>query len=249
MDSLISRLDHAINGEKNAVCVFDIDSTIFNVSPRNQDIFDLFCSIYSSQHPILHKLSSNIRLKYTDWGLEPYISTIQNLSAPLESRSELKNLARSFWKKHFFAGTFLHSDEPYKGVERFIHWLHQKGAQILYLTGRDDHRMRQGTLLQLKHWNLPLENDNDLITKPHKGLIDGNYKSSELKKIFNLFPDHPLFFFDNEPSVFEHCTFPSQPHYTPVFIESTHSSRSQVKDSWLKLDVRNYSQLLQDLQK
>ncbi len=240
MESLISRLDQALNGQKKPVLVFDIDSTIFNVSPRNQDIFDLFCSINSSKYPILPKLSSNYRLTYEDWGLEPYIQSA-------DTNESLKKDAVSFWKTHFFAGTFLFSDEPYVKAIELIKLLHKKGAVVLYLTGRDNQRMRAGTLAQLKHWLLPLEKDDDLITKPHKGMKDGEYKSEALLKIFESYKNHPVFFFDNEPSVLEHCIFPGFDSYTPVFIKSTHSNRSTPQPEWPSLDVHDYKKIFSSI--
>ncbi len=240
MDSLISRLDQALNGQKKTVFVFDIDSTIFNVSPRNQAIFDLFCSIYASKHPTLNKLTSLVRLSYKDWGLDPYTSLIKN-------EEELKKLASRFWRKHFFTGTFLHSDKPYNEAIPLIHFLKSKDCEIYYLTGRDDHRMRKGSLLQLKHWRLPLKEDNFLITKPHKKMNDGDYKNGEISALLKKYTGHPLFFLDNEPSVLEHCIFPEEKSYTPVFIESTHSSRSQPQKNWPSLNALKYSDLLSQL--
>lgn len=240
MESLTSRLDQALNGQKKPVLVFDIDSTIFNVSPRNQAIFDLFCSVYSPKHPILHKLTSSTRLSHEDWGLKPYIDHI-------EKDKTLKKLALSFWKKHFFAGAFLKSDKPYNAAIELIQFLKQSGAVILYLTGRDDHRMREGTLLQLKHWKLPLDKDSNLITKPHKGMDDGDYKSDALMDCFKNYKNHPVFFFDNEPSVLEHCIFPENTTYTPVFIKSTHSNRSQPDQNWLSLNALSYKSFLNSL--
>ncbi|MGH1468931.1 MAG: HAD family hydrolase [Bdellovibrionales bacterium] len=240
MESLISRLDQALNGQKKPILVFDIDSTIFNVSPRNQAIFDLFCSINATKNPFLLNLSSNYRLTYTDWGLDPYTSLIN-------TNDELKKGAVSFWKKHFFAGTFLPLDQPYDKVIELIKLMHSKGAVVLYLTGRDDHRMREGTLAQLKHWSLPLEKDSDLITKPHKGMKDGEYKSGALLEIFKSYPQHHVFFFDNEPSVLKHCIFPELDLYTPIFINSTHSSRSTPQPHWPSLDVLNYDKVFSSL--
>lgn len=237
MDSLISRFDQALNGQKKPILIFDIDSTIFNVSPRNQDIFDLFCSIYSGKNPILHKVSSLVRLSYKDWGLDPYTNLIGN-------ETELKKSASSFWRKHFFAGTFLSSDQPYNKALELVCFFESKGCEILYLTGRDNHRMREGTLHQLKHWKLPLKKDSDLITKPHKGMNDGDYKKSEISALLKKYLGHPIFFFDNEPSVLEYCIFSEQKNYTPIFIKSTHSSRALPQKEWHSLEALAYEDFL-----
>ncbi len=219
------------------VFVWDLDSTIFNVSPRNQDIFDLFCSINAHKSPELLKASSSYRLSFSDWGLEPY-------TKKLLQNDKLKNSAVSFWKKHFFSGTFLHSDRPYPFVIDFIKTLKSKGAKILYLTGRDVKRMRAGSLNQLRHWGLPLDDDADLITKPHKGMKDGEYKNSALSEIFKMHPKSPVFFFDNEPAVLKHCEFEIQKDYSLIFVKSTHSNRATPNDHWLSVGTNQYEKLL-----
>ncbi len=242
MESLISRFDQAINGQKKPVLIFDIDSTIFNVSPRNQDIFDLFCSIHKAKNPILLKISSSYQLKYTDWGLNPYLNMIPN-------NDSLKKEAHSFWKNHFFSGTFLFSDKPYKGIIPLIKLLYSKNSLILYLTGRDDHRMRKATLLQLRHWGLPLDTEKNLITKPHKKMNDGEYKNKALLRIFKIYFKHSIFFFDNEPSVLKHCLFPELNNYTPIFINSTHSARSKPEPNWPYLNILEYDKFLSAIEK
>jgi hypothetical protein len=241
MEELISRLDQALNEQNKLICVFDIDSTIFNVSPRNQEIFDLFCSTNLNAREVLHKVSSGYRLKQRDWGLRPYLS-----HASLSDK--LRADAREFWKRHFFAGTFLGSDQPYSKVVDWIQALHSKKARIMYLTGRDNKRMRKGTLLQLKTWRLPLDRDEDLITKPLKGLVDGEYKHNELKLILEENPEHHVLFFDNEPSVLDHCQFENErDRYQAFFINSTHSERSEPKKHWPVINVEDYPTLLEKL--
>lgn len=235
MESLASRLNRALK-EKNNLFVFDIDSTIFNVSPRNQAILNLFSKSYANQLTELPTDLAKIKLSPTDWGIRPYNEKITN--------QEIKQKARKFWNTHFFAGTFLPDDQPYEHIINVIQELKSKGAKIKYLTGRDHHRMRQGSLLQLKHWQLPLDQDEDLITKPHKDHLDQSYKRTELKHLLQNTPYSNTFFFDNEPSVFEHCLFPEKTNYTPVFIKSTHSAKRQPCPSWWTLSAFEYLDFL-----
>jgi hypothetical protein len=237
MDNLISSFDHALNEQKKPLFVFDIDSTIFNVSPRNQAIFDLFRTLNMKKNEELLKFDPKLKLTAEDWGLDPYTDHLGG------EDSLLRKKALKFWRKHFFAGTFLHTDKPYPYATQWIKKLAERGASIKYLTGRDNHRMRTGTLAQLKHWGLPLIKDSDLITKPQKGLKDGPYKRDALKKLIGDFKGSKIFFLDNEPAVLDHCLFPEEKNYKIIYIESTHSSRSTPQSDWVTLNAFEYESL------
>lgn len=234
METVISRLNNAHTQQKNIVAIFDIDSTLFNVTPRNQDILNLYLKAYNLGH-----LSHN--LKDHDWGVETFIKKIHSKVDVLQ--------AKKFWKKHFFSGTFLFSDKLYKGAKELLSAFESIGAQIYYLTGRDNERMRAGTLKQLKFWNLPLKSNQRLITKGHKSLPDGAYKRSKIESIFKNYENNntEFFFFDNEPVVLSHCIFENHKNYTPIFINSTHSNRMKPDPSWLSIDTHSYEDLFKHI--
>lgn len=241
MDNLTSSFDQALNEQKKPLFVFDLDSTVFNVSPRNQAIFDLFRTLNMKNHEELLKFNSKHKLTAHDWGLEPYTDHLGGEEALLRKE------ALRFWRKHFFSGTFLHADKPYPFALEWIKKLAQKGAHIKYLTGRDNHRMRVGSLAQLKHWSLPLAQDSDLITKPQKGMKDGPYKRNALQKLIEDFQGSKIFFLDNEPAVLDHCVFQEEKNYKLIFIESTHSSRSKPQPDWAKISAFEYEHYFQKL--
>ncbi len=231
MDRLISRLDKALNQQKSITLIFDIDSTIFDVTPRNQDILNLF--LHTKED-----ISNNYTLNPFDWGIERFLKD--------NNSEKIKKNAKQFWSKHFFSGTFLNSDVPYPMAIESIRNFSQLGFEILYLTGRDSFRMREGTLKQLKHWKLPLIANNDLITKPNKNLKDGPYKAESIKNIIkNRHKKTEFLFFDNEPVVIDHCQFLDLENYEAFYIESTHSNRMSPNSSWSKIPVESYPQIFQ----
>jgi len=233
MQRLTSRLDKALNQQKSITAVFDIDSTIFDVTPRNQEILNLF---------LKRNKSSNIKheLRQKEWGIETFLK--------IQASEEYKNEAKSFWRRQFFSGTFLNSDKPYNCAIELIQTLNKLGAEILYLTGRDTARMRSGSLRQLKHWKLPLIKDEDLFTKPHKGMPDGPYKALFIEEILKDRQQKEIYFFDNEPVVLDHCIFPEKKNYQAVFVDSTHSNRMQPKKDWITLKVEDYPYLCKKLE-
>lgn len=230
METMISRLNNARTQQKNIVAIFDIDSTIFNVTPRNQEILNLYLEA--------HKLKSlSHKLEEHHWGVESFITKLLSI--------EEKLMARKFWTRHFFSGTFLWSDQLYTKVKELLLILESIGAKIHYLTGRDNERMRSGTLKQLKYWGLPLADNARLITKEHRSLPDGAYKRGKIERLLNGYDSHSteFFFFDNEPVVLSHCLFEGLKNYTPVFIESTHSNRMKPDLDWLTIKTSSYNEI------
>ena len=234
MDELLSRLDKALNQQKSITAIFDMDSTIFDVTPRNQEILNLFFHKHKRLKAEKH------RLKPLEWGIERFLNK--------EYSDKFKKEAKSFWKRHFFAGTFLNSDRPYPGAIEFLHGLKGIGSEVLYLTGRDTERMRTGSLKQLKYWKLPLDQDEQLYTKPHKGMPDGPYKSLFIKKIIKQRLNNEILFFDNEPVVLDHCSFNDRKNYKAFFIKSTHSNRMKPKSQWPKISVEEYPKIAKALE-
>lgn len=245
MDALISRLYSSLKKSKSKpLAVFDIDSTIFNVSPRNQVIYEAVLKEAWLKNKLKKESFDQLKsktLSFSDWGLEPLYKVLINELSEVELKT-----ARKFWVERFFTGEYLKYDEPYQYCIPFIQKLEEAGFYIMYLTGRDDHRMREGTLNQLKKWELPLKKDTDLITKPTKGLVDGPYKREALLNLLST--ENHTWFFDNEPNVLNYCDFKDE-NYHLVFIDSVHSSRAEVNPSWESIKPSDYKALTQSLKK
>lgn len=205
------------------VAIFDLDSTVFNVSPRTQKILQDFAQSksYQAKFPktLLEDLSQ-VQVRTQDWGIKEALIR-SKIEAPLEFFESL----RDYWFEHFFSNSYLFHDEPYPGAIEFIKTLHNKGARIVYLTGRDKHRMGDGTHKVLKHWGLPLDSYNKLILKPKKGMSDSLYK---LDMIDQLSKEHPeTWAFENEP-VNINLIAKELKQVKVVFFESTHSRREEL---------------------
>lgn len=227
MSVLNTILSHAEKFKENGqlVAIFDLDSTLFNVSPRTQRILQDFSqdSYYKTKYPksLLENLSK-VQVKTQDWGIKEALVR-SKIEAPLEFFESL----RDYWFEHFFSNSYLFHDEPYPGAIEFVKNLHKKGARVVYLTGRDQHRMGEGTEKVLKHWKLPLDDYNKLILKPQKGMSDSIYK---LEAVDELSKQHPeTWAFENEP-VNINFIAKQLPHVNVVFFESTHSRRQEPND-------------------
>ena len=209
--------------------VFDMDSTLFCMKYRVQAIIaEAF-----HESSVLEEFSDWIKIlpfiepKVSDWSVLEVLSRYQpNMPKKLIRRIE------KIWRKKFFSNDYLCFDRPYKGAPQFLQKLASLKAQIYYLTARNQALMRSGSLLSLKRWNFPLQNESHLIMKKEEPLGDADYKSQELKKLLDRFKI--LCFFDNEPLILNQVE-KNLPEIRLFWIDSTHSKQAQVTKKALVL--------------
>ncbi len=200
--------------------VFDLDSTLFCVSPRIQHILrelgrnPQFASRYVEESAVLRE----IEVFPTDWGVRTVLERTDIPATP-----DLVRAIRSFWGRHFFSNDFLDKDKIYPSANEYVRHLHELGARILYLTGRSEAAMRTGTLRGLKQWGFPLQSEADLYMKPNNVERDESFKAQILNKISQGF-DH-IWFFENEPVIIEQV-HGLVPKVHVVFVNSTHSGKA-----------------------
>jgi hypothetical protein len=202
--------------------VFDLDSTLFDVSHRITQIFHQFAKLsdIAEKFPEASKQLLALTPKATDWGVKKTLMRI-NFKSPGDDF--LKTLVE-YWKKHFFSSDFLHIDRPYPGATEFVQDLFKAGADILYLTGRDIPRMLKGTLASLRAHSFPLdENHANVFLKPSTQIADTDFKKEFFLKLDQSKGD--VWFFENEPVniklVLDCC-----PHVKVVFVTTVHSEKN-----------------------
>jgi len=211
------------DGDTPLLAVFDLDSTLFEVSPRSQAILrDLAAHPKTKEkYPEEMKKLSEIKVQSTDWGILVALKRSQ-ICATLD----FFETVRRFWVENFFTNNYLHYDQLYDGALEFVQQLHRAGARIKYLTGRDQHRMGEGTLKTLRQWNLPLEDQKKhLILKPHKSIEDARYKTDKLLELAGRYDE--IWFFENEPTIIE-TVCKEAPQIKVVFVDTVHSGKAKV---------------------
>ncbi len=225
LKSLYQKIIYSNAQNKSSICVFDLDSTLFNVSPRSQKILHEFAD--------LHKLPDllKIQVEYTDWGV--YESLVRS-GYEKDHHTEMHLSLKEFWTKHFFSNEYLHYDTPYLGAVYFVQSLAKNKCPIHYLTGRDVHRMEKGTIDVLNKWLFPL-NKKQLHLKPHRSEEDKIYKYERLKKLSEDNPDREIYFFENEPVIINYVA-ELLPHINIVFMNTTHSRKDTVKAKHIQIE-------------
>lgn len=209
------------HGSRDRVAVvFDLDSTLFCVSPRTRHILQMlggepeFAIRFADAAAILR----SIEVLPTDYSVKEVLARTR-----IEPNHELVRHVRDYWRRHFFSSHFLDRDQIYPSANDYVTHLHRLGAQVLYLTGREERPMRTGTLSALGRWGFPLFDPNHLRMKPTGLDSDEKFKVQVMQEFVKSF-DH-VWFFENEPVIIEDVrkAFP-QVHI--VFVNSAHSGKA-----------------------
>lgn len=199
---------------------FDLDSTLFNVAPRMEKILREFADQpeHRERFPEHIPHFSKIRVQRGDWDLLDSLERAGLNGATPEFEASL----REFWFPRFFSNPYLHFDEPYPGARSYVQTLVDRGADIVYLTGRDVHRLGHGTREVLRKWKFPLDEKRArLALKPDKTMDDPKFKTDWFVQLPRD-AYHDIWFFENEPANI-HPLRLEVAHVKVVFFDSTHS--------------------------
>ncbi len=229
-DELFKKL-LTLKPSEQRVFVFDIDSTLYDVTPRNQQIVRHFGATQNLDSDLKNILLNFISLS-EDWGIKPGLMRINKNNFKKYITEDLIKSIKAHWNTYFFSKDFLHLDQVYPGAVEFLQKLN-KLAPIYYLTGRDEPRMGHGTREQLTASNFPLSpHRNQLILKPDQSLLDHTYKVNELIKLQNQFEE--IHFFENEPVILN-AVQEKIPKINLYYIDSVNSGRAEIAANIKKL--------------
>lgn len=219
-NEILSQILDDVERHTNCAAVFDLDSTLFCVSPRSQAILQDLSKEkwFIDKFPEAAKHLSNIEIQPTEYGIKAAL-----IRTGLKPTPELSEAVRKYWRKHFFSNSHLRHDLIYPGAEEFVTRVHEGGATVFYLTGRNDAAMRAGTMLNLRTWKFPDIPVDRVIMKPSDLQSDETYKEDRLKELSVHY--ERIWFFENEPAII-HQVRKALPDVRIVFIDSAHSGKA-----------------------
>ena len=232
MEILNQILREAQSSPHTTLVIFDLDSTLFDLTIRMSSIADEFARTHQEQFPKeCALLASELKLDRSDWG---YDRGLKALGITQESHREFWQALHHFWHDAFFSNDYLHHDEPLPGAVTYVNELAKTGAHIMYLTGRDEPRMYAGTLASLASRGFPIpapapvpapaQPNTQLVLKPAAGLDDAKWKVDVIKQIQSNYKK--IYLFENEP-VNTNLVAKELPGVSIIFVETTHSGREQ----------------------
>lgn len=202
--------------------VFDLDSTLFDVSPRlEKTLIDISLTPeFMQRFPEVNSYFRNIKTLRNDWG---FIKVLRRAGVD-HDHYELFDYIREAWIQKFFSNEYIHFDVPYEGASFFVNQLHKMEIPIAYLTGRDVARMEKGSREVLLKWDFPLNDSTaKLVLKPFKEMDDAQFKCDWFKSL-NFSEYSKVYLFENEP-VNINLIKKEIPEVEMVFFDSTHSGK------------------------
>ena len=206
---------------KSPVLLLDLDSTLYEVGPRSYEILREWMHAPASRE--FSKVRDTLaRMEHSHVGYS-LKDTFSNLGLTITDpavQPALKD-AKDFWARRFFTNEYLTHDRAYEGAADFVNAAYDLGAELVYLTGRDEPGMGKGTRDRLIQDGFPFEKARThLLLKKASHLDDLEHKQKAadyVKRTGALVAS-----FENEPPnlVALAKIFPAAMH---VFMETIYS--------------------------
>ncbi len=213
--------------------VFDLDSTLFDVSQRTKKIVYTFIQLphIMKKFPKECRKVKTIGIKFKDWGLK---DTFQKYGSGF-SKDFVKYL-NVFWQEHFFRGESFQYDLPYKGAVDFVQKLAKNQNQIFYLTARSE-KSRTHTQKVLKKWSFPVIHDHLFLKKEDFQDVDSIYKTYVIRLLAKRFEE--VWFFDNDPKNLLRIE-KEAPEVQIIFLDTVHCGTCTPKKSWFSVTAPHF---------
>ena len=196
--------------------LLDLDSTLYEVAPRTVRIYqEAARELVAMPLPVQQALATTSQ-PATGYSLE---DTWEKLGLCWKNPEfhPAQSALRAFWRERFFSNAYLEHDIPYPGTAEFAHQLHILGGEIVYLTGRDEPGMREGTLRNLERDGFPMGPNTHLRMKASREGEDIPHKvgtALTLQKEGEVIAS-----FENEPRNFA-ALAEALPHCLHVFVDT-----------------------------
>lgn len=222
LESIASQVRTKCAEGKRPVVIFDLDSTLFNVSNRSFQILKEWLNHEETSQFDHTKIKlSTLSIDDMEYSLED-VWEKKNIPTDKDPYKAHLSHAKQFWRKRFFSNHYVHHDDLTPGSREYVTKLYEMGATIVYLTGRDIPLMAFGTFDQLKTHGFPIEADRTrLILKPKRHLDDLDFKTGIAKTVSGW--GEVVGNFENEPKNLVAMTQVLPTSTMNVFIESVSS--------------------------
>lgn len=198
---LYHSLIEELKKDKDIIFFLDLDSTLYDLSKRQIQIFREYAAISEHQQLMPKETEALANLGTEHMSFFPQ-DCIRNYG--VSSISEhFEESFYPFWAERFFSNDYLKYDRPEEGAKEFVQEIVAHGGHIHYLTGRDVERMYQGSMEILKRDGFfPSDGEPceqvQLVMKPSKELDDAQFKHDHVVETLKSY--HKGILVDNEPS-------------------------------------------------
>ncbi len=228
---------HGDPGAPPATVIFDLDSTLFDVSGRTLTILQELAAMpgFIASHGPKAALLAKIEVLSSDWGIREPLGRL-GFDPDVADHLPFLREIRDFWRQHFFSSTYLNMDQPYEGAVEYVRALDTAGVEIMYLTGRDRPNMEAGTLTALEKCGFPLRDPKkQLFMKPAKTYgQDQDFKAITIHTLKTQ--RGTMWLLDNEPVILNKVAA-EHPDIHLVYVDTVHSGKAVVPPEFLRISL------------
>ena len=177
LDEIEQRVHAEVRQGRVPILIFDIDSTLISTKPRNAAIAREFAELGAELHPAVSELST-CEAREMGWLVSDALRA-RGCDAP-----EVLDALMAHWFRRFFSGDILVHDVEVPGAVAFVQAMHEAGALIYYLTGRDAPVMGAGTVQSMHGLGFPMFRGRVVLhLKPNRSVGDKAYKRGALADV------------------------------------------------------------------
>ena len=162
------------------IVIFDLDSTLYEVSPRTFSIYRAWHEAHGKEMPsLVAQKFAGLTQNQVGYSVR---DTFRNLGIDSKEHESSVDHLHDFWFERFFGDSFLAHDNAYPGAAEFVRSVRREGARIIYLTGRERSKMQAGTIENLKRDGFPMDEETFLLMRENPFFDDVEHKRQAVQK-------------------------------------------------------------------
>ncbi len=179
LGKILEKIAVATEHHRTPLVVFDLDDTLIDCRHRKYEVFQ---SLTKEADIKEHFPTEAHRLSHLP--VENIVYRVQhNMDKAGITSPDFRRRAEEYWARHYFTHAYVAHDVSFPGAVDFVRAVHQGGASIIYLSGRDIPGMGKGTRQSLTHLGFPLDDQAQLILKPNPLMPDLTFKQLAIPMI------------------------------------------------------------------
>jgi hypothetical protein len=205
----------AANWNNSTLLVLDVDSTLVLTHKRNEAILHQFAKDFRPSYPEFCALLQTVECRPCEYG---YGLSLKRAGLDTADKKTIDELA-AYWRREFFSNRFLDRDLVHSGAVEFVSYLNSRSIPYVYLTGRPQPTMIEGTLETLTNLGFKI-NREILYMKPEASMVDEHFKAEKITELKRR--AGRLVLIDNEPKILNQVAM-DHPDVQMIFVDTCHS--------------------------
>jgi hypothetical protein len=151
LEEVVSIIKNKTKEQVSTLAIFDLDGTLFDNRTRTIFILREISEKFDKEVPELVEAFDKFHdLSIIQYGVR---ETLTNMG--LKDEKQIDIIERE-WANRFFSDEYQIVDYPLLGAKSYVSRVHEAGATVIYLTGRDVGRMLVGTTECLRMYGFPV---------------------------------------------------------------------------------------------